>query len=76
MAPALRTAAPRAWRASASPPDGWSLELFVGPALVAAGAAPEAVRVGLGGPVARSQVERGLELISHTLETKPETVVS
>jgi DNA-binding transcriptional MocR family regulator len=45
-------------------------------AFVARGAPPEAVRVGLGGPVSRSQVERGLELISHTLDAKPDAVVS
>jgi DNA-binding transcriptional MocR family regulator len=68
--------------------NGWTRSVFVNHVraaglgvvpsdpFVAAGAAPEAVRVGLGGPVARSQVERGLELISHTLETKPEAVIS
>ena len=45
-------------------------------AFVATGAAPEAVRVGLGGPLSRSQIERGMELIAHTLETKPEAAVS
>ena len=68
--------------------NGWTRSVFVNHVraaglgvvpsdpFVVAGAAPEAVRVGLGGPVARSQVERGLELISHTLETRPEAVVS
>lgn len=67
---------------------GWTRSVFVNhtrstglgvvpsDAFVAAGVPPEAVRVGLGGPVARSQVERGLELISHLLETKPEAVAS
>ena len=45
-------------------------------AFVAAGAPPEAVRVGLGGPVTRAQVERGLEFMAHALDTKPEAVVS
>lgn len=45
-------------------------------AFVAAGSVPEAVRVGLGGPVARTQVERGLELIAHALATKPDAVAS
>ena len=68
--------------------NGWTRSVFVNhvraaglgvvasDAFVAAGAPPEAVRVGLGGPVARSQVERGLELIAHTLDTRPEAVVS
>jgi len=67
--------------------NGWTRSVFVNhvrsaglgvvpsDAFVAAGVAPEAVRVGLGGPVGRTQVERGLELISHTLDTKPESVV-
>jgi DNA-binding transcriptional MocR family regulator len=68
--------------------NGWTRSVFVNQVraaglgvvpsdpFVASGVAPEAVRVGLGGPVARSQVERGLELISHTLNSKPETVLS
>jgi DNA-binding transcriptional MocR family regulator len=32
------------------------------------GAPPEAVRVGLGGPVTRSQIERGLAFMAHALE--------
>jgi DNA-binding transcriptional MocR family regulator len=68
--------------------NGWTRSVFVNSVraaglgvvpsdpFVASGVAPEAVRVGLGGPVARSQVERGLELISHTLNSKPETVLS
>ena len=34
----------------------------------AAGPPPEAVRVGLGGPVTRSQIERGLAFIAHALD--------
>ncbi len=34
----------------------------------AAGAPPEAVRIGLGGPVTRSQIERGLAFIAHALD--------
>lgn len=68
--------------------NGWTRSVFVNHVraaglgvapsdpFVAAGIAPEAVRVGLGGPVARKQVERGLELIAHTLETRPEAVAS
>jgi DNA-binding transcriptional MocR family regulator len=68
--------------------NGWTRSVFVNhvrsaglgvvpsDAFVAAGAPPEAVRVGLGGPVSRAQVERGLELISHALETKPVAVAS
>ncbi len=68
--------------------NGWTRSVFVNhvrstglgvvpsDAFVAAGVAPEAVRVGLGGPVVRSQIERGLELISHLLDTKPEAAAS
>ena len=34
----------------------------------AAGPPPEAVSVGLGGPVTRSQIERGLAFIAHALD--------
>ena len=34
----------------------------------ASGPPPEAVRVGLGGPVTRSQIERGLEFMAHALD--------
>jgi len=68
--------------------NGWTRSVFVNhvraaglgvvpsDAFVASGPPPEAVRVGLGGPVSRSQVERGLELLAHTLATNPEAVVS
>jgi DNA-binding transcriptional MocR family regulator len=67
---------------------GWSRSAFVNQvqvtglgvvssdAFVANGSPPEAVRIGLGGPVTRSQVERGLELIAHTLSSNPEAAVS
>ena len=45
-------------------------------AFVAGAPPPEAVRIGLGGPVTRSQIERGMERVAHTLATNPETVVS
>jgi DNA-binding transcriptional MocR family regulator len=45
-------------------------------AFTAAGAPPEAVRVGLGGPVTRTQVERGLEFIAHALERQPKSFAS
>ncbi len=38
----------------------------------AAGPPPEAVRVGLGGPVTRSQIERGLAFMAHALEGGPD----
>jgi len=45
-------------------------------AFTAAGAPKEAVRVGLGGPVTRPQVERGLEFMAHALESPPNTVAT
>ncbi len=42
-------------------------------AFTAEGSPPEAVRVGLGGPVTRTQVERGLEFMAHALERQPES---
>lgn len=42
-------------------------------AFTAEGAPPEAVRVGLGGPVTRTQVERGLEFMAHALERQPKS---
>ncbi len=45
-------------------------------AFTAAGAPEEAVRVGLGGPVTRAQVERGLEFMAHALESPPEAVAT
>jgi DNA-binding transcriptional MocR family regulator len=38
----------------------------------ASGAPPEAVRVGLGGPVTRPQIQRGLEFMSHALDAGPD----
>jgi DNA-binding transcriptional MocR family regulator len=38
----------------------------------ASGSPPEAVRVGLGGPVTRPQIQRGLEFISHALDAGPD----
>ena len=54
-----------------SSPDG-----LVGDAFTAAGAPTEAVRVGLGGPVTRAQVERGLEFMAHALESPPVAVAT
>ena len=45
-------------------------------AFTASGTPPEAVRVGLGGPITRTQVERGLEFIAHALEGPPESFAS
>ena len=68
--------------------NGWTRPVFINQmrvsglglapsdAFVVSGATPEAVRIGLGGPVTRSQVERGLELAAHTLETNPEKALS
>jgi DNA-binding transcriptional MocR family regulator len=43
-------------------------------AFTAAGAPSEAVRVGLGGPVTRTQIERGIEYMAHALERPPEAM--
>ena len=63
--------------------NGWTRSVFVSQAraehlgvvpsdaFAANGAPPEAVRVGLGGPVTRTQVERGLAFLSHLLERQP-----
>ncbi len=60
--------------------NGWTRSAFVSHArstglgliasdvCTAGGAPPEAVRVGLGGPVTRSQIERGLEFMAHALD--------
>ena len=68
--------------------NGWTRSAFVNQiratglgvvpsdAFVAGALPPEAVRIGLGGPVTRSQIERGMELVAHTLATNPEAVVS
>ena len=44
------------------------LGVIASDAFTAAGAPPEAVRVGLGGPVTRTQIERGLAFIAHALD--------
>ena len=68
--------------------NGWTRSVFVSQArasglgvvpsdaFAANGAPPEAVRVGLGGPITRSQVERGLAFLSHLLERQPESVAT
>jgi DNA-binding transcriptional MocR family regulator len=68
--------------------NGWTRSVFVSQmrssglgivpsdAFTAAGAPPEAVRVGLGGPITRTQVERGLEFIAHALEKAPDSFAS
>jgi DNA-binding transcriptional MocR family regulator len=60
--------------------DGWTRSAFVShvrstglgviasDVCTASGPPPEAVRVGLGGPVTRSQIERGLEFMAHALD--------
>jgi hypothetical protein len=66
--------------------NGWTRSVFVSQArpsslgvvpsdaFAANGAPPEAVRVGLGGPVTRIQVARGLAFLSHLLDSQPESV--
>jgi DNA-binding transcriptional MocR family regulator len=68
--------------------NGWTRSVFVSQArtsglgvvpsdaFAANGAPPEAVRVGLGGPITRTQVERGLAFLSHLLERQPESVAT
>ena len=68
--------------------NGWTRSAFVNQvragglgvvasdAFIASGPPPEAGRIGLGGPVSRSQVERAMELVAHTLETNPDAAVS
>jgi DNA-binding transcriptional MocR family regulator len=55
---------------------GTGLGVVTSDAFTAAGAPSEAVRVGLGGPVTRAQVERGLEFMAHALESPPEAVAT
>jgi DNA-binding transcriptional MocR family regulator len=68
--------------------NGWTRSVFVSQArtsglgvvpsdaFAANGALPKAVRVGLGGPITRTQVERGLAFLSHLLERQPESVAT
>ena len=65
--------------------NGWTRSVFVSQmrstglgivpsdAFTASGAPPEAVRVGLGGPITRTQVTRGLEFIAHALQGAPDS---
>lgn len=65
-------------------PNGWSRSAFASHAsgtgigvvtsdvFTVSGPPPEAVRVGLGGPVSRAQLERGLAFMGHALESPPE----
>ncbi|MCG5236800.1 PLP-dependent aminotransferase family protein [Xanthobacter oligotrophicus] len=60
--------------------NGWNRSAFAGharatgvgivpsDAFTVSGPPPEAVRVGLGGPIGRAQLERGLEFMAHALE--------
>jgi DNA-binding transcriptional MocR family regulator len=64
--------------------NGWTRSVFVShvrpmglgvvasDAFTAVEAPQEAVRVGLGGPVTRSQIERGLEFMAHALDGHPD----
>ena len=68
--------------------NGWTRSVFVSQmrvtglgivpsdAFTASGAPPEAVRVGLGGPLTRTQVERGLAFIAHAMERAPDSFAS
>ena len=68
--------------------NGWTRSAFVSharstglgvvasDAFTAGGAPPEAVRVGLGGPVTRSQIQRGLEFMAHALAQEPVTIAT
>jgi DNA-binding transcriptional MocR family regulator len=63
-----------AWTRSAfaSHARGTGIGIVVSDAFTVSGPPPEAVRVGLGGPVTRAQLERGLEFMAHSLEGPPE----
>lgn len=66
--------------------NGWTRSAFAGHArntgvgivvsdpFTAAGPPPEAVRIGLGGPLTRQQLEHGLEFIAHALDHPPEVL--
>lgn len=68
--------------------NGWTRSVFVShvraaglgvvasDAFTAGGSPPEAVRVGLGGPVTRAQIERGLEFMAHALEQQPVAIAT
>lgn len=51
---------------------GTGLGVVASDAFTVLGPPPEAVRVGLGGPVSRERLERGLEFMAHVLEAPPE----
>ena len=48
--------------------------IVVSDPFTASGSPPEAVRIGLGGPLTRDQLEHGLEFIAHALEHPPEVL--
>jgi DNA-binding transcriptional MocR family regulator len=68
--------------------NGWTRSAFVSharstglgvvasDAFTAGGAPSEAVRVGLGGPVTRSQIERGLEFMAHAIAQEPVAIAT
>ncbi|WP_442579854.1 PLP-dependent aminotransferase family protein [Mesorhizobium sp. ASY16-5R] len=58
--------------AFASHARGTGIGIVVSDVFTVSGPPPEAVRVGLGGPVSRTQLERGLEFMAHALEGPPE----
>lgn len=60
--------------AFASHVRGTGIGLVVSDPFTAAGAPPEAVRIGLGGPVTRAQLEHGLEFMAHALDHPPEII--
>ncbi|CAM5777032.1 putative HTH-type transcriptional regulator [Labrys miyagiensis] len=68
--------------------NGWTRSAFashvrrtgigvvVSDAFTVAGPPPEAVRVGLGGPISRERLRTGLEFMAHALEGSPETAAA
>ncbi|MEP9375153.1 PLP-dependent aminotransferase family protein [Aquabacter sp. CN5-332] len=58
--------------AFASHASGTGIGVVASDAFTVGGTPAEAVRVGLGGPIDRAQLERGLEFMAHALEGPPE----
>ncbi|MDP3658625.1 PLP-dependent aminotransferase family protein [Phenylobacterium sp.] len=83
----LVQSAPDAFHLWLTLPEGWTRGEFVGRLGAAGvgvvpsdafslGAAPEAVRIGLGGPASRADVERALGLVAALLEAAPQVTAS
>jgi DNA-binding transcriptional MocR family regulator len=60
--------------AFASHARGTGIGIVVSDPFTAAGQPAEAVRIGLGGPLTRDQLEHGLEFIAHALDHPPEVL--